>query len=175
VPIFEINGKRPKISPNVAFIAQSAILIGDIEIGQGCVIFDNVVIEGYPMPIRIGKHVNIQSGTIIHGLEDSPTLIGDYVTIGHQCLLHGCHLEELVTIGMGSTIMGYSKVGKGAVIGAKSLIPERKSFPPLSLILGHPAKEIKTLPETQLEEAKLIALKYTEHGKEIYAKITRLD
>jgi carbonic anhydrase/acetyltransferase-like protein (isoleucine patch superfamily) len=174
MPIYEFEGKRPRISPNVSFIAESAIIIGDVDIGDGVVIFDNVVIEGFPMTIRIGNNVNIQSGTIIHGLIDSPTIIGDYCTIGHLSLLHGCQLEDYVTVGMHSTVMGYSKVGKGAVIGAKSLIPERKTFSPLALILGHPAKEVKILPESQIEEAKQIAQKYSEHGKQLHKDLHRI-
>ena len=175
MPIYEINGKSPTISTEVAFIAESAIIIGDVEIGAGSVVFDNVVIEGNPMPIRIGKNVNIQSGTIIHGLSDSPTIIEDFCTIGHQSLLHGCYLEELVTVGMGSIIMGYSRIARGSIVGAKSLIPEKKTFSSLTLILGHPAKEIKILPETQLEQAKQIALKYSDHGRELKVKLKRIS
>jgi carbonic anhydrase/acetyltransferase-like protein (isoleucine patch superfamily) len=173
--LYEIDGKSPKISPDVAFIADSVVIIGDVYIGAGVVIFDNVVLEGYPMSIFIDDYTNIQSGTIVHGLTDSPTKIGKYVTIGHRSVLHGCYLDDYSTVGMGSIVMGYSKIGKGCVIGAGSLVTERKTFEPRSLILGSPAKFVKELPESAIEEAKKIALMYTDHGRSHLATMKRLN
>ncbi|MHA1820789.1 MAG: gamma carbonic anhydrase family protein, partial [Promethearchaeota archaeon] len=88
--IYSIDGIKPKIDPEVSFLSENIIIIGDVEIGKGTVIFDNVVLEGNHAKIRIGNYTNIQSGTMVHGLVDSPTIIGDYNTIGHRCIIHGC-------------------------------------------------------------------------------------
>ena len=160
-----MQGKRPQIDQDVAFIAETAVIEGDVEIGKGCVIFDNVVIEGYPMKIKIGDHTNIQSGTVIHGTDTAGTTIGAYCTIGHQTLLHGCTLEDYVTIGLGSTVMGHTLIKKGGFVAAGSLIPERKEFPENALIMGQPGKTVKDLGNNALEEAKKVAIRYEEEGR----------
>jgi carbonic anhydrase/acetyltransferase-like protein (isoleucine patch superfamily) len=164
--LYEVKGLRPRIHPEVAFIADNVVISGDVEIGAGCTIFDSVVLEGYPMKIRIGNNTNIQSGTMVHGLPDSDTVIGNCVSVGHNSTLHGCTLEDYVTIGMGSIVMGHSILRKGCFLAAGSLVPERKEFPPLSMILGHPAKAIKQLGEETIREAERIALLYAQEGKE---------
>jgi len=163
--IYEFEGKRPKISPDVAFISNSAKIIGDVEIAEGCSIFENVILEGVKCSIRIGANSNIQSGTIIHGMYNEITSIGEYVTIGHKSLIHGGTLEDFVTIGIGSIIMGYAKIGKGSIVAAGSLITMNKTFPPLSLIVGHPAEFINKLDDSNVEEAKRIAELYVNEGK----------
>lgn len=165
--LYEVKGKRPSIDSEVAFIAENVVIIGEVEIGAGCTIFDSVVLEGYPNKIKIGKNTNIQSGTMVHGLPDSDTVIGNYVTIGHNSILHGCTLEDYVNIGMGSIVMGKSLLRKGCFVAAGSLITEKKDFAPLSMILGHPAKAIKQLGEEAIQEAERIALLYSQEGKEL--------
>jgi carbonic anhydrase/acetyltransferase-like protein (isoleucine patch superfamily) len=145
-----------------------------VEIGKGCVIFDNVVIEGYPMKVRIGESTNIQSGTIIHGLESSDTIIGNYCTIGHQSLLHGCTLEDCVTIGLASVVMGHSIIRKGGFVAAGSLIPERKEFPENALIMGRPGQFMKDLGPKACDEAKKIAIMYEEKSRQLKTSRTRL-
>ena len=162
--VYALRDIKPNISPDVAFIADDVIILGDVEIEEGCTIFPGVVIEGLGTSVKIGKFTNIQSGTIIHGLPDSGTLIGEYNTIGHRCLLHGCILKDLVTIGMGSIVMGETTIGRGSLVGAGSLITERNNFPEMSLILGHPAKLIKELYISVVHAAQKTAELYYEHG-----------
>jgi carbonic anhydrase/acetyltransferase-like protein (isoleucine patch superfamily) len=162
--LYSIDGKSPKISPDVAFIDESVIIIGDVVIEEGCTIFQNVVLEGFPNRIVIGARCNIQSGTVVHGLKDSDTYLEKYCTVGHRSILHGCYLEEGVTIGMGSIIMGYSKIGKYSIVGAGSLVTERKEFPAYSMILGSPAKFVKELEKSSEKEARNVADLYFEEG-----------
>lgn len=162
--LYSIEGKSPKISSEVAFIDESVIIIGDVVIEEGCTIFQNVVLEGFPNRIVIGARCNIQSGTVVHGLKDSDTILEKYCTVGHRSILHGCYLEEGVTIGMGSIIMGYSKIGKYSVVGAGSLVTERKEFPANSMILGSPAKVVKELGKENENYAKAVAQLYFEEG-----------
>jgi carbonic anhydrase/acetyltransferase-like protein (isoleucine patch superfamily) len=168
--LYEVNGKRPKIHPKVAYISDNAIIEGDVEIGEGSVIFDNVVLEGHPMKITIGNFTNIQSGTVIHCLTGSPSQIGDYVTIGHNSIIHGCTLGDYVTVGIGSIVMGRTNIKKGGFIGAGSLITEGKEFDERSLILGAPGKKIKTLSEDSIQKAKDIALLYSYESKTLGKK-----
>lgn len=172
--VYALRDIKPKISPDVAFIADDVIILGDVEIEKGCTIFSGVVIEGLGTSVKIGKFTNIQSGTIIHGLPDSGTIIGEYNTIGHKCLLHGCTLENLVTIGMGSIVMGETIIGRGSLVGAGSLITERKKFPEMSFIIGHPAKLIKKLDESVVDDAKNIAELYYEHGLEFRKNLKKI-
>ncbi len=161
---YALGDLKPKISPDVAFIADDVVILGDVEINEGCVIGPGVIIEGIGTTVKIGKFTNIQSGTVIHGLTDSGTTIGDYNTIGHKCVIHGCTLKDFVTIGIGSIVMGKTTIGRGSLVGAGSLVTERKDSPELSLILGHPAKLIKKLDEEAVENAKKIAELYHHHG-----------
>ncbi|MHA1510206.1 MAG: gamma carbonic anhydrase family protein [Promethearchaeota archaeon] len=111
---------------------------------------------------------------MIHGLHDSGTIIGEYNTIGHKCVLHGCTLKDLVTIGIGSIVMGKTIIGRGSLVGAGSLITERKVFPELSLILGHPAKLIKKLDNKAFDDAKKTAELYYEHGLEFKKDLNKI-
>ena len=172
--VYALKDIKPKISPDVGFIADDVIIFGDVEIGEGCTIFSGVVIEGLGTNIKIGKFTNIQSGTMIHGLNDSGTIIGDYNTIGHNCVIHGCTLKDLVTIGIGSIIMGNSTIGRGSMVGAGSLVTERKNFPEMSLIMGYPAKLIKKLDEKAIENAKKTAELYHEHGLEFKKDLKKI-
>ncbi|MHA1745001.1 MAG: gamma carbonic anhydrase family protein [Promethearchaeota archaeon] len=171
---YALGDLKPKISPDVAFIADDVVIMGDVEINEGCVIGPGVIIEGIGTSVRIGKFTNIQSGTVIHGLTDSGTKIGAYNTIGHKCVIHGCTLEDFVTIGIGSIIMGKSTIGRGSLVGAGSLVTERKNFPKLSLILGHPAKIIKKLDEEAIENAKKIAELYHHHGLKLVNELKKM-
>ena len=173
--LYEIHGKKPKISPNVAFIGEDVKIIGDVEIAEDCVIFDNVVIEGYPIKIKIGKGTNIQSGTIIHGLNDIDTIIGNYNTIGHNSVIHGCTLEDYVVVGIGSVVMGKTRVGMGSLIGAGSLVTENKVFPPKSVIIGHPAKVIRDLTAEEFETNKVVADRYIEEGRQLTTERKRIN
>ena len=172
--VYALRDIKPKISPDVAFIADDVIILGDVEIEKGCTIFSGVVIEGLGTSVKIGKFTNIQSGTIIHGLPDSGTVIGEYNTIGHNCVLHGCTLKDLVTIGIGSIVMGETTIGRGSLVGAGSLITERKNFPEMSLIMGHPAKIIKKLDESAVDNAKKTAELYYEHGLEFRKNLKKI-
>ncbi len=173
--MYELEGSKPNIHPDVAYIAESAVIIGDVEIGPGCTIFDNVVIEGFPMKIKIGKCTNIQSNSSIHGLKNSDTNIGDYCTIGHRSIVHGCTLEDYVTVGLGSTIMGKSTLKKGCFVGANALITEDLTFDERSLILGVPGKVKKTLPRSSVQEAKQNALHYEKYGKLLAKNLTKIE
>jgi carbonic anhydrase/acetyltransferase-like protein (isoleucine patch superfamily) len=145
------KGKYPKIGKNV-FIAENAIIIGDVEIGDDCSIWYNVVIRGDVNYIRIGDRTNIQDGTIIHVTHDThPTIIGKEVTVGHNVMLHGCVIEDRCLIGMSSTIMDGAVVGKESIVGAGALVTPNKKIEPRSLWTGAPAKFKRNLTEDEIK------------------------
>ena len=149
--IRECRGKKPKIADNV-FIAENAVIIGDVEIGEGSSIWYNVVLRGDVMPIKIGRESNVQDGSVIHGTyEECGTTIGDRVTIGHMVMLHGCTIEDGSLIGMGAIVMDNATVGKHSLVGAGTLVTERKKFAPRSLIVGRPAQVKRELTNEEVQ------------------------
>lgn len=144
-PLFEARGKTPVLHKN-SWVAPTAAIIGDVEIGEKSSIWFHTVLRGDVMPIRIGRETNIQDNTVIHGTyEKVGTTVGDRVTIGHSCILHGTYIEDQCLIGMGSILMDGSRIGPGSIVGAGSLVTEGSVFPGGVLILGRPAKVIRPL------------------------------
>ena len=137
--VLPYDGKLPKIGKNV-FLAENSVIIGDVEIGDNSSIWYGVVIRGDVNYIRIGKNTNVQDGSVIHvGSDDAPTIIGDNVTIGHMCLIHGCTILDNGFIGMHSTILDNAVIGFYSFIGAKSLITSKKQIPSEEMWFGNPA------------------------------------
>lgn len=155
--IYDFQGASPKIDKNV-FIAQSADIIGDVEIGEDSSIWFGVVIRGDVHHIKIGKRTSIQDLSMVHVThyknpdknDGSPTIIGDDVTIGHKVMLHGCKIENACLIGMSATILDDAIIGEESIVGASALVTKGKIFPPRSLILGNPAKAIRPLTDEEV-------------------------
>ena len=144
----------PKIHPS-AWVAPSADLIGNIEIGENSSVWFGCVIRSDVNEVRIGKNSNIQDLSCIHTDTNTKTIIGDNVTVGHKVMLHGCIIEDNCLIGMSATILDDAVIGEGSIVGANSLVTSGKVFPPRSMIMGSPAKVVKQL--TQEDVDKLIA------------------
>jgi carbonic anhydrase/acetyltransferase-like protein (isoleucine patch superfamily) len=149
------KGVLPKIEENV-FIAESSHIIGDVTIEKKCSIWFGAVLRGDDNYITVGEGSNIQDNSVVHGtVETSPTVIGKYVTIGHNAIIHGAEIGENCLIGMGSIIMDNCKIGKNTIVGAGSLIPSGKEIPEGVLCMGSPAKVVRKL--TEEEHKKLIS------------------
>jgi len=155
----------PKIDPT-AWIAPSADLIGNIEIGSDSSVWFGCVIRSDVNEVRIGKNTNIQDLSCIHTDVDSKTIIGDNVTIGHKVMLHGCIIENNCLIGMSATILDNAVIGEGSIVGANSLVTSGKKFPPRSLIMGSPAKVVKELTEEDVEGLIKHAGHYVDYKNE---------
>jgi gamma-carbonic anhydrase len=135
------QGKEPKIHAR-AWVAENAVIIGDVEIGAGSSIWYNVVIRGDLNSIRIGENVNIQDGAILHvESDDGPCLIGDRVTVGHQAIVHGCKVGDDALIGMGASVLSWASIGSGALVAAGALIKEHEQIPDRTLWAGVPATQ----------------------------------
>lgn len=147
---YPYQGQQPQIHDG-AFIAPGARVIGRVTVGEGSSVWYNAVLRGDVDTITVGRFTNIQDLTLVHCDSGRPTSIGDRVTVGHSCIIHGCTIEDDVLVGMGSTVMNGARIGRNSLIAAGSLITEGKEFPPGSVIMGRPAKVIRQAEERDLE------------------------
>ena len=157
----------PIISDDV-YLAETAVVIGRVEIDKDSNIWDGVVIRGDINPVKIGKGVSIQENTVVHEgyFEGEDTVIGDYSLIGHGCIIHGCKIDNNCLIGMGAIIMNKTVIREGSIVAAGSLVPEGKEYPPNSLIMGSPAKAIREVNAADAESIKYGVNRYIEVSKE---------
>ena len=160
--LMKFKENYPKIHPT-AWIANSADVIGDVEVGENSSVWFQCVIRSDINIVRIGKNSNIQDLSMIHTDVDSQTIIGDNVTIGHKVMLHGCTIEDNCLIGMSATILDNAVIGEGSIVGANSLVTSGKKFPPRSLIIGSPAKVVKQLSQEEVDKLIKHAAHYVEY------------
>ncbi|MFC7686752.1 gamma carbonic anhydrase family protein [Ureibacillus sp. GCM10028918] len=162
--IYPFKDKNPKIDPSV-YIADNAVVTGDVIIDEESTIWFSTVIRGDVAPTTIGKRCSIQDLSCIHQSPDNPVIIEDEVTVGHQVTLHGCVIRKRALIGMGSIILDGAEIGEGAFIGAGSLVPPGKKIPPNSLAMGRPAKVVREVTAEDREDMDRIIREYVEKGQ----------
>ncbi len=163
--IKSVRGLTPKIGNN-CFLAENSTIVGDVTIGDECSIWFNAVLRGDVNSIQIGNHTNIQDGAILHTLyQKSTVVIGSYVSIGHNVIIHGAKIDNYALIGMGATILDYVEIGKGAIVAAGSVILSNTIIEPNTLWAGVPAKFIKNVdPKQSLEMNQRIAHNYAMYA-----------
>lgn len=144
------------------WIAEDAVILGDAEMADGCSVYFHTVIRTESNPIRIGRNTNIQDNCTVHTGRGYPVIIGEGVTVGHGCIIHGCTIGDNTLIGMGSIIMDGAVIGRNCIIGAGSLITEHKVIPDGSLVFGSPAKVIRTVTDEEIQTNRLTAAHYLE-------------
>jgi len=164
------HGKSPQIDKR-ALISKEATIIGDVEIGQGTSVFPGCVIRGDVEKIRIGSFSNLQDNVVVHCGDiyegDNlrgyiPVDIGDYVTIGHGSIIHGCHIGNICLIGAGAIVFNNAKVGEGSIVGMGAVVLEGSEFPPRTVAVGIPAKPIKKVDGVGYSKIKRHALTYRD-------------
>lgn len=161
--ILPYQDKQPQIAAT-AFIAKGAVVTGDVIIGEQTSIWYNTVIRGDVAPTRIGARVSVQDNSTLHQSPAYPLIIEDDVTIGHNAILHSCHVHQGALIGMGAIILDGAEIGEEAMIGAGSLVPPGKKIPPRCVAVGSPAKVLRELNEHDYNELKRIRASYVEKG-----------
>ena len=150
--IKELRGFTPKIGED-CFLAENATIVGDVVMGNGCSIWFNAVLRGDVNSIRIGNHVNIQDGAVLHTLYQKSTIeIGDYVSVGHNVTIHGATVKDYALIGMGATVLDGAVVGEGAIVAAGALVLSNTIIEPNTIWAGVPAKMVKKVDPKQSQE-----------------------
>jgi carbonic anhydrase/acetyltransferase-like protein (isoleucine patch superfamily) len=144
--ILSYAGRMPTIAAS-AFIAESADVIGDVEIAEDASIWYTCVLRGDIDSIKVGANSNIQDGSVLHTVKGAPLVVGSWVTVGHRAVLHGCTIEDHCLIGMGAIILNKAQVGQGSIIAAGALVVEGTTIPPRSLYMGSPARFKRQLNE----------------------------
>jgi carbonic anhydrase/acetyltransferase-like protein (isoleucine patch superfamily) len=161
------RGRMPQIAAT-AYVDPAAVVIGDVALGEHSSVWPGTVIRGDVHFIRIGARTNIQDGSVLHVMKDEfPLVIGDGVTVGHGCVLHGCTIESRCLIGMGSILLNGAKIGAGSIIAAGTLVPEGTVVPPGSLFMGHPGKFRRACTAEDQQAIDAYAARYVEY-KETY-------
>ncbi|MEO0202272.1 MAG: gamma carbonic anhydrase family protein [candidate division WOR-3 bacterium] len=164
--ILSYKGKYPKISSNV-FIAPNAIIIGDVEIGEYSSVWFSCVIRGDVHYIKIGSYTNIQDLTMIHAEKDKyPTIIGNYVSVGHRAIIHGCIINDYVLIGMGAIILNNAFIDSYTIVAAGSVVREDFRGESGVLIAGVPAVIKRKLTEEEIQLIKDIPQRYVRYSKD---------
>jgi carbonic anhydrase/acetyltransferase-like protein (isoleucine patch superfamily) len=149
--ILPVKGIEPKFGKN-CYLAENATVVGDVTMGDDCSVWFTAVVRGDVHYIKIGNKVNIQDGAIIHcTYQKSPTTIGDFVSIGHRAIVHGCTIEDNVLIGMGTIVMDNVVVKKNAIIAAGSVVLENTVVESGTIYAGIPAKKVKDLDENNFK------------------------
>lgn len=156
--IKEFEGILPIINEKT-YIAEGAQLVGNVIMEEYSSVWHNVVARADINTIKIGRYTNIQDNAVLHVEDNKPTIIGDYVTVGHGAILHGCQVEDHCLIGMGSIVLNGAVIGRGSIIAAGAVVKENDVIPPFSMVVGVPGKVVKTLPEN-IERTHAQAVKY---------------
>jgi carbonic anhydrase/acetyltransferase-like protein (isoleucine patch superfamily) len=147
------------------YVATNAALVHDVRIGRDSSIWYGCVVRGDVASITIGHSTNIQDLTVIHPETDEPVEIGDYVTVGHRALLHMRTLGSGTLVGMGAILLAHSHIGKECIIGAGALIPEGRTVPDRSVMIGMPARLVRQVSDQEAEQLRHHALTYVETAR----------
>ena len=173
--IYQYLDKTPEFAaPFNGWVADSAQVMGDVYLGHQANVWFGAVIRGDNDRIHIGDYSNVQENSVIHTDAGIEVKIGNYVTIGHLAMLHGCEVGDNSLIGIGAVVLNNVKIGKNCLIGAKALVTEGQVIPDNSLVMGAPAKVVKTLTDEQAAMLKMSALHYAERCQKFKTGLTEI-
>ncbi|WP_448657961.1 gamma carbonic anhydrase family protein [Sphingomonas sp. CJ99] len=172
--LYAIDGKGPVLGTD-AWVAPSADLIGDVRLGDGASIWFGAVARGDNTPILIGARSNVQEGAMLHSDPGAPLTIGQDCTIGHHAILHGCTLGNRVLIGMGAIVLNNAHIPDDCIVGAGALVTEGKTFEPGTLIIGSPARAVRTLDDAAKAGLIASAAGYAARARHYAAGLKRVD
>ncbi|MBD3894091.1 gamma carbonic anhydrase family protein [Hydrogenophaga sp.] len=172
--IYELDGVSPSVA-ETAWVAENAQVVGRVVLGEDSSVWFGVTVRGDLDTITIGRGSNIQDGSVLHADDGIPLTIGERVTVGHQVMLHGCTIGDESLIGIGAVVLNGATIGTNCLVGAGALVTEGKEFPDGSLILGSPARAVKTLRPEQIELLRQSALHYIENARRYRRGLKRVD
>ena len=176
MPLYEYEGARPALPASGRFfVAPDAALIGRVAIAEDVSIWFNAVLRGDNEPITVGLRSNVQDGCVLHTDPGFPLVVGAGCTVGHGVILHGCTIGENCLIGMGATVQNGARIGKNSLVGANALVTEGKEFPERSLIVGMPARLIRTIDDQTVKMITLSCEIYVNRWQQYAKSLKRVD
>ncbi|MDQ0504243.1 gamma carbonic anhydrase family protein [Xanthobacter agilis] len=176
MPLYAIDGIAPELPASGNFwIAPTAVLIGKVIVKEGASIWFGAVLRGDNEPIVVGEGSNIQENSVLHTDPGCPLTIGSDVTVGHNVILHGCIIGDHSLIGMGATVLNRAIIPSHCLVGAGALVTEGKTFPERSLIVGSPAKAVRSLDDAAVEGLAKSALNYQRNALRYAQGLVRVD
>lgn len=146
-------------------VLEGTVIDGNVNINEKSSVWFNAVLRGDIEPLNIGKFSNIQDNCVLHSSKGYPLIIGDHVSVGHAAILHGCTVEDNCIIGMNATVLNGATIKKNSIVGAGAVVTEGREFPEKSLILGVPAKSVRTLENEEIKNIKDNAINYAKMAR----------
>jgi carbonic anhydrase/acetyltransferase-like protein (isoleucine patch superfamily) len=173
-PLIAALGDRvPAVDPT-AFVAPSAVVVGDVTLGPRASVWYGAVVRADAESIVIGADSNVQDGSTLHSDPGFPLVLGERVTVGHRVVLHGARVDDDVLVGMGAVVMNGAHVGSGSIVAAGAVVTENAVVPPGSLVAGVPAKVVKDLGDAAVERIRANAVSYTDRLDQ-HRALTRVE
>lgn len=160
-----LNPFRPDLIDPTAWIAPTAVVLGDVRIGPESTVWYHAVIRGDTDAIRIGRGTNIQDGCVLHADPGVPCTLGDRVTVGHGAIVHGASVEDDCLIGMRAVVMNGARIGRGSLVAVGAIVTEGTDVPPGSVVMGQPAKVKRQVTDSDLARIRHAAEHYVAAGK----------
>ena len=174
MPLYEFEGKTPKIAPST-YVSETAVIIGDVQIGENCYIAPNCVIRGDWGRVIIGSECSVQGCCVIHARPDGETVVGNRVSVGHASVLHNCTIKDFGLVGMNAVVSDYAVVGERSVVGEGCVVRQGQEIPPESIAVGVPAKVVGKLTEEQMEKYDSYKTLYANLSDRCYKGLRRID
>ncbi|MBS0315633.1 MAG: gamma carbonic anhydrase family protein [Proteobacteria bacterium] len=171
--IYALDDVAPRVATS-AWVADSAQVMGNVELAEDASVWFGVVIRGDTETITIGRGSNIQDLSVLHADVGLPLVVGENVTVGHKVMLHGCTIGDESLIGIGAVVLNGAKIGRHCLVGAGALVTEGKEFPDGSMILGSPARAVRKLTPEQIEGLKWSARHYVDNARRFRAGLKKI-
>jgi len=162
--LYELDGVAPQLAAG-AWVADSAQVIGNVKMDVDSSVWFGAVLRGDTETLTIGRNSNIQDLSVLHADVGCPLTIGENVTVGHQVMLHGCTIGDNSLIGIQAVVLNNARIGRNCIVGAGSVVTEGKEFPDNSLIIGAPAKVVRTLDEAAAAKLRQSAAHYVDNAR----------
>jgi carbonic anhydrase/acetyltransferase-like protein (isoleucine patch superfamily) len=171
--IYQLDDDIPQI-PESAYVAEEAVITGKVSLGEQSSVWPGAMIRGDNDPVTIGRATNVQEGAVLHTDRGCPLNIGDYVSIGHQAMLHGCTIGDGMLVGIQAIVLNKAVIGKDCLIAAGAIVTEGKVFPDRSLILGAPAKVVRELTDQDIAAMRFNAEDYAQRQEHYKTRLKRI-
>jgi carbonic anhydrase/acetyltransferase-like protein (isoleucine patch superfamily) len=174
MPIYELHGVRPTLGNDV-FVADTAVVVGDVWLGDGASVWFGAVVRGDCFPIRIGARTNVQDNAVVHVTGgEARTVIGDDVTIGHGAIVHGCTIGDRCLVGMGSIVLDGAVIGSDSLVASGALVIPGTVIPARSVVMGRPARVTRSVTDDDLPRIHKGAGNYLAYARDFMTTAKRV-